>query len=99
MIRASLFRVPPLEARRSVRFPRLWIAVDKWITCGLFPGGLQRVQDAAWQERPAGDESGEEPARGRARREGQAGALRAVDTAGGDDLEPVAEALAHPADV
>src|SRR5260370_33393378 len=76
------------------------MAVDKWITCGLFlAGGRERVEDAARQERAAGDEPGEDPARGRARVERAARGIGAVDAAGGDQLEAGAEALTDPAHV
>src|SRR5260370_5698060 len=76
------------------------MAVDKWISCGLFlAGGRERVEDAARQERAAGDEPGEDPARGRARVERAARGIGAVDAAGGDQLEAVAEALTDPAHV
>src|ERR1700694_5454168 len=67
--RASYFRHVPAEPHQSVRFLVLWMAVDKWISCGL-PMGLDNgVKDSSREQRASRDEPGEVSARRRPRAE------------------------------
>src|SRR5438445_4466445 len=89
------------------RFCRLWIVVDKWISCEHFwcracreehrsPARDETLEDQPCENRPARDESGEVADRRRALVEQLQGFVGRVHAAGRDDLEVVAEDAARP---
>src|SRR5262245_62634818 len=98
-VRASHFRNLPADARQSVQFRLLWMPVDKWITCGLFPGLQDRIEDQTGEHRTASDKSCKVGARVGTGLEHGAGLGGVVDPAAGDDLETRAEPIAEPAHV
>src|SRR4026209_2141210 len=79
----SHYWVGAAEPHQSVRFPRLWMLVDKWITWGLFEAGDEGVEDAPGQKRSLGDEGAEVRTGVRAGFQRLTGGFRAVDAAGG----------------
>ena len=86
-VRASHFRSVPAKARQSVQFPRLWMPVDKWITCGLFLALEKRVEDEAGQHGSASDKSCKVRARVRPGCQRRAGLVGVIDPSARDDLE------------
>src|SRR5574342_590559 len=90
---ASYIRYMTAEPRRTVHFFMLWMFVDKWIKCGLPRGIQQGVEDLSRQKRAPRNESGEVPARRRARLERPESLVRGIDASRGDDLDAVAEFL------